>query len=406
MAQLNKRQALFTQMGVWAVIGTCFSIPLSTSLMDLCSALVILFWLLSGQALLLPRLVRHNPVVFLATGLFLFFIAGLTYSPATIRDSFAVLMKYRELILLPMVISLVMDDETAVQKAENSFLAGAILLLIISYGMAFSLIPSIKYGYSLLFHITHSFFMALLSFWALQRTLDSTRFRSFWLLIFLAATINLIFITPGRTGMLSYAILMLLALMQRLPWKSRLAGCLFFCLLIPVGFFTSANISSRVQQALQDIIHYEQGVSRTSLGMRLDWWGNSLDLIREKPLLGHGTGSFAIQQGKLIKGSKTKASDNPHNEYLMIGVQLGIPGMALFIALMVSQWLCARSFEPHRKFLIQGVVLTMATGCLMNSFLFDSHQGHFFAFISALFFSSSKPYHLFKPCSFSPTISR
>ena len=396
MVQLKKMQAVCAQMGVWAVIGTCFAIPISTSLMDLFAALVVLFWLVSGKALLWPRLVRHNPVVCLATVLFLLFLAGLFYSPATLGDSFAVLMKYRKLLLLPIVVSLVMDDGTAVRRAENSFLAGAILLLVISYGMAFSLIPSAKYGYSLLFHITHSFFMALLSFWSLQRALDSRRYRYFWLLTFLAATINIIFITPGRTGMLTYAILMLLALMQRLSWKGRLTGCLFFCLLIPAGFFTSTNISSRVQQALQDIIHYEQGVSRTSLGMRLDWWANSLELIGEKPVFGHGTGSFAMKQGELIKGSKTKPSDNPHNEYLFIGVQLGISGMVLFIALMASQWLCSRSFEPHRKFLVQGIVLTMATGCLMNSFLFDTHQGHFFAIISALFFSSSKPYHLFR----------
>ncbi len=388
MADLQKVQTACAKLGVWAVIGTCFTIPLSTSLMDLCAALVVLFWLLSGRAMLLPGLVRHSPVVCLAILLFLLFLAGLIPSPAPIRDSFAVLMKYRELLLLPIVISLVMENDKAIRRAENSFLAGAILLMLISYGMAASLIPSAKYGYSLLFHITHSFFMALLSFWSLQRALDSRRYRSFWLLIFLAATINIIFITPGRTGMLSYAILMLLALMQRLTLKGRLAGCLLFCLLIPAGFFASSNISSRVQQALQDIIHYEQGTARTSLGMRLDWWANSLQLIQEKPLLGHGTGSFAIRQSELIKDSTTKPSDNPHSEYLFIGVQLGLPGIAVFILLLLSQWLCARDLQPSQKYIVQGIVLTMATGCIMNSFLFDSHQGHFFAFLSALFFSS------------------
>ena len=30
----------------------------------------------------------------------------------------------------------------------------------------------------------------------------------------------------------------------------------------------------------------------------------------------------------------------------------------------------------------------MAFGCLANSFLFDSHQGHFYAFLSAIFFAA------------------
>jgi O-antigen ligase len=391
MVQLKKMQAACAQMGVWAVIGTCFFIPLSTSLMDLCSALVVLFWLFSGKALLLPRMLKVNPVLFLSTSLFLFFVAGLAYSPAAISYSFAILMKYRELLLLPVAASLLMDDDKAVRLAENAFLAGCMLLLLISCGMAFSLIPQAKYGYSLLFHITHSFFMAILAFWSLQRALDDKRRQLFWFLVFAAATINIIFITPGRTGMLSYAILMLLALMQRLPWKGRLVGCLFFCLLIPAGFFTSTNISSRVQQALQDLIHYEPGVSRSSLGMRLDWWGNSIQLIGERPVFGHGTGAFADKQRELIQETKTQPTDNPHNEYLFIGVQLGFTGMAVFIALLLSQWLCAAGLASQRKVLIQGVVITMATGCMMNSFLFDSHQGHFYAFISALFFSSSTP---------------
>ena len=396
MVQLKNMQSTCARMGVWAVIGTCFFIPLSTSLMDICSALVVLFWLFSGRALLLPRMLRRNHVLFLSSGLFLLFVAGLYFSPADLSYSLSILMKYRELLLLPIAATLLADDEKAVLRAENAFLAGAILLLLISYAMAFSLIPSAKYGNSLLFHITHSFFMAILSFWALQRAIDSEHRRYTWLLVFAAATINIIFLAPGRTGMLAFAVLMFLALMQRISPKGRLVGCLLFFLIIPIGFFTSDNISSRVQQALQDIIHYEPGFSRTSLGMRLDWWGNSLKLIDEKPVFGHGTGSFAVKQKELIKGTMTKPTDNPHNEYLFIGVQLGYSGLALFIALLLSQWRCAAGLAPQRRFLLQGVVLTMAIGCMMNSFLFDSHQGHFYAFISALFFSSSAPYRLFK----------
>ena len=382
------------RFGTWAVIGTCFCLPWSTSLMDLFSALVVIFWCLSGRFLSLPRLARHNPVILLAIALFLFFLVGLIYSPAPLQESFAVLMKYRELLLLPMAVSLIMNDNLAVRRSENSFLAGAVFLMLVSYAMAFSLVPTAKYGNSLVFHITHSFFMAILSFWSLQRALDSSRYRYFWLLIFAATTLNIAFIAPGRTGLISYVILMLLTVMQRLPWKGRMAGCLLFCLLIPAGFFASSNISSRVQQAMQDIIHYEPGVARTSLGMRLDWWTNSLELIAEKPLIGHGTGSFAVKQQELIKGARTKRSDNPHNEYLFIGVQLGLAGMALFIALLVSEWLYAGHLAAQRRFLLQGIVLTMATGCLMNSFLFDSHQGHFFVFLSALFLVPPRPFAL------------
>jgi O-antigen ligase len=33
---------------------------------------------------------------------------------------------------------------------------------------------------------------------------------------------------------------------------------------------------------------------------------------------------------------------------------------------------------------LQGVIVAMAVGSLMNSFLFDSHPGHFYAILSAI----------------------
>jgi O-antigen ligase len=390
MAALKTLQTGCAKLAGYAVIGTCFAIPLSTSIMDICSALVVLFWLLSGKAMALPRLLGRNPVAFVATTLFLYFAVAMLYSPAEIGKAFSVLMKYRELMLLPIVITLASDNELLIRRAENAFLAGAVLLMLVSFLMAASLLPLAKYGYSLLFHITHSFFMATLAFWSFQRAIDHRRYRPVWILIFFLATANIVFITPGRTGMVSYAVLMVLACMQRLNLKGKIAGCLVLFLLIPACFYTSKNFSSRIQLALQDIIHYEPGLSRSSLGMRLDWWNNSVELILERPLIGNGTGSFAIKQQELIKGTKTKPTDNPHSEYLFIGVQLGLTGVFLFLILLLSQWLYASRLSRHRKFLIQGIVLTMATGCIMNSFLFDSHQGHFFAFLSALFLSAPK----------------
>jgi len=381
---IERIQSFSQKYGGYAVIATCFWIPLSTALMDICSAFVVLFWLTSGRVRILGHLLRRHPVAILATLLFLYFAIAVLYSPATSERSLTVLTKYRELLLLPLVLSFAWHNGQLIRRAENGFLAGTVILMAVSFAMALSLIPSAKYGNSLLFHITHSFFMAMLAFWAFQRAIDHRRYRIAWCIVFLLATANIIFVSPGRTGLFAYTVLIGFAILQRLSLRNRLIGCLLLVLLIPAGFRISDNVSSRIQQALQDIIHYEPGASRSSLGMRLDWWGNSIALIRERPVFGHGTGSFAFRQQELIEGTDTMPTDNPHNEYLFIGVQLGLTGLALFVALLVSQWVSASPLNRHRRFVMQGIVLTMAAGCLMNSFLFDSHQGHFFAFLSGL----------------------
>ena len=125
--------------------------------------------------------------------------------------------------------------------------------------------------------------------------------------------------------------------------------------------------------------------------MRFDWWHNSLSLISEKPYFGHGTGPFEAEQAKIIKGTKTMKSDNPHNEFLLLGVQVGLVGVALYLAILASLFIASFRNARPGNFLLQGVVIAMFCGCLMNSFLYDSHQGHFFAIMSAvLLFSYPK----------------
>jgi len=376
--------------GIFFVILSCFFIPFSTSLMGATASLALVFWLLSGAIFSLPRLMQDNPSVALAVLLFLLLMAAVSYSPVPLNDSLSFLKKYRELLFFAMVVSLLKNNENAAEFAENSFVAGCIVLLVISYAIFFSLIPSERFGHSVVYHITHSLFMAILAFWCLQRTFDSRQYRYLWLTLFLLATVNLLYIAPGRTGMLIYFALVTLTFFQRLSWQKSLAAMSIAALVVGITFFTSSNFSTRVKEAVDEVQSYQAESSRTSLGMRFDWWLNSVELIRQKPAFGHGTGSFKAVQTALIAGTDTQVTDNPHNEYLLIGVQTGIFGLLLFLLLLVAQFLASFKLEPPRRYLLQGVVVAMAVGCLMNSFLFDSHPGHFYAILSAILISSSK----------------
>ena len=384
MRKLAQTQSIFDVAGNFFIILCCFFIPFSTSLMGAPSILAAVCWILSGRFFFLPRLMQGNKLVFLAVILFLLLVAGLFYSPVPMNEALSTLKKYRELLFFAMVVAFMTGNENAAKLAEDSFILGCVILLILSYGIFFSIIPSERYGYSVVYHITHNFFMAILAFWCLQRAFDSRQYRYLWLVLFLAATINLFYIAPGRTGMLVYIALILLSLFQHLSLKKAMAATLLAALVIAIAFATSANFSSRVREALDEVKGYQAESSRTSLGMRFDWWQNSVDLIGQKPIFGHGTGSFKTVQAELIKSSKTKPTDNPHNEYLMIGVQTGLVGLTVWLAFLGAQFIAAFRLQPPKRFLLQGIVIAMVVGCLMNSFLLDSHPGHFYAIISAI----------------------
>ena len=363
----------------------CFFTPLSTSLLGLFSILALAAWLLSGGFLDLPRQFRANPSSLVALLLFSLMAAALTYSPVEPAEGFATLRKYRELLLMPVVFSLLSLGSVPRQRAQFSFLAGCIVLMVISYLGYFQIFDTGRYGYSIVFHITHSFFMAVLGFWAMHKA-SAMSWKSFkryaWLAVCSAAVINLFYIAPGRTGMFVFCCLTLLYLYQRLNLIKWVMAIVVFLALLIGAYQTSDNFSVRVNEAISEIAEYEPGKSRTSIGQRFDWWKVSLRLVREKPFFGHGAGSFETAHDRAIKSSRITPTDNPHNEYLFIASQFGLVGLSLFLLMFGLQLQEAKGISRRDRQLLHGVLLAILAGSLMNSLLFDSQQGHFYLFMS------------------------
>jgi O-antigen ligase len=260
--------------------------------------------------------------------------------------------------------------------------------MAISYLIAFDFLPEDHYGNSIVFHITHNFFMAVLAFWSLHRSVKSRIYRYMWLFIFFLSTLNLFYIAPGRTGMFIYICLILLFLFQKLSYLKFLIGSAIFTVILSTFYYTSENLQNRVHQVVSEVQQYAPGESRTSIGQRFDWWCNSVTLIKQKPVFGHGTGSFSIAQKNIPDNTGVKETNNPHNEYLFITVQFGTAGLVIFLSIFILLLVHARSIGTHERMLLQGVLTAMCTGCLINSFLFDSMQGHFFILLSALLITS------------------
>ncbi|OQA31077.1 MAG: O-Antigen ligase [Betaproteobacteria bacterium ADurb.Bin341] len=118
--------------------------------------------------------------------------------------------------------------------------------------------------------------------------------------------------------------------------------------------------------------------------MRLDFYGNSLGIIIENPVYGVGTGGFAKAYVAKAGPAAFVYTDNPHNEYLLLAVQLGLMGPLLLGALFVVAWKAAARLSPRDQHLLRALVVAMAGGCLFNSFLYDFTEGLFFAWAAGV----------------------
>lgn len=389
----NKITEKLNLLGAGCLVATGFVVPISTSLTNVLAIAAVFFGLVSGKFSGSIKLLIKNPV-FLATGwMLLLMIIGLSYSSADLSEAGGVLKKYRKLLFLLMFMTLLSSD--AVRKlAFRSFFIGSIILLAGSYAAEFGMFSSLlkfKFGVTPISPITHNIFMAFLAFWAAHKTFAGNHYQWLWAFLLAATTYNIFFILDGqgRTGQLIFILLAILLLLQRFRWKQRLIGIVVLGIMFSGISCFSNGFSSRLKLTKENIdSYYHNGNNTTSVGQRLDFLKTSLLLCAERPVFGHGTGSFTKEYKRLSQELNTYPTDNPHNEYLSIGVQLGLAGIISYLYLLLTQWRCSFKLPTNEyKWLAQGFVVTMAIGSLANSMIMDSLEGHFFAYFSAVLFA-------------------
>ncbi len=365
------------------------SIYFSTSLAIILSAVLGLLWLLSGQLTGMPGLLRKYPVALWSLLLYGCFIAGLSYGNATDSDAFSMLRKYRELLFIPILISF-LTTERYRYWAWNTFMIASAATLLISYLMNFGIISLNEQGdpcYKS--RITHSIFISFFAFFCMHKVYDDKRYGKLYLTLAILCLYNLFFVVEGRTGQLIVAALILLFSIQRLTIKkcgiTVVIGAVLFAL-----FLNFSDKASRITEGIANTQAYLQPVSEqteSSMGLRYTFWKYSLKLMADSPMVGHGTGSFAKEYQRIAIGEQVM-THNPHNEFFMIGVQLGLFGLLAYLGFLSSQLYYARELSDNEKWLAQGLLMSLLITSLFNTPFFDFTEGHWYAVMVALCFAA------------------
>ena len=168
--------------------------------------------------------------------------------------------------------------------------------------------------------------------------LQLTNWRGIMVLVTLATSSLLILVIASRVGHLSALAVFVLVWPQ--IWKRSPRYALIALLMMVVGL-AAAYVSMHYAGGGRDLAAYQ------SRGYRLLYWSTALDMIKQKPWLGWGYGSFEYNfvhffyapghwQPGMIKMEQNL--DHPHNETLFWGVEGGLVallGIAIFIGAFV-----------------------------------------------------------------------
>lgn len=391
--------------GRWSAIAIGVSIPVSIALDNALLAVVLLAWLVGAQYRDKLILAWANPVFRAALLLFTLLLVGTLYGNAAPVDAKLYLLKYLDLASLPLL-AWAFISASSRERGLRALACGLGLVLLISYALKIGLIPpepwlrgtaesllrgAPEYPVAFKHRLTHNILIAFSGFlfaWLCCSARTDIE-KIAWGIMSLLAVANTMLIVEGATG---YVVLIGLALL--FGWQKTgvrgitIAIVSLFCLVTLLSL-VPGPFQKRVQNIVQELHSERAGhPASTSSGYRMEFYRNTLALIQKQPLLGYGTGGFPGAYAERVKDSGQKLSRNPHNEFMLITVQIGLVGLAAFLWLLWQQWRLAPLLPtPMERGLAQGLVVMMAIICMLNSALLDHTEGLLYAWLTALLYA-------------------
>lgn len=326
------------------------------------------------------------------------FAISLLWTVAPQADALGSVAKYGKLLVIVLMISLIRDRREAMY-ALGAFVLAQFFLMASSWMLFFHLpVPWATSNMALTQYAVFSSYLdqglmgALLAAvcWHLRGLAPGRFGRHLAVLAALVSLSNVLFVLSGRSGHVVAIALLSLAIMWELPNRYRAVVVLLPFLLALALFFSSAKVRERLTQVKTEVQSYStQTEPTTSSGIRLGLWRRAIQIISQHPLTGSGVGSWSTEYNRLQRAQNPAHKDiagsgNPHQEYLLWGVQLGIPGILIICGLLFSVLRDTLRMEKPYARAAQSALLALAVACLFNASLYDALIGDFFCVLIGL----------------------
>lgn len=367
-----------------AAVLVAVSLPWSTS----ATGILLALWLLALVFALDFASVRRElmmaagalPAVLVGLG-----ALGVLWADVTVAERADGLVSFLKLLAIPLLMAQFGRSDRGWWVLAG-FLASATVLLAASYLLA--LLPGLTWrgkqvGIPVKDYIVQSGIFAICVFVLLDLSFSAWREkgRTVAVTLIVIATLfvlNIAFVATSRTTLIIIPVLFLLLGIRRLRTKEMGWFLAVGIVLVAIAWTSSPYLRFRVGNLITEVrVHQATGVD-TSAGARLEFWKASLKSVADSPIIGHGTGSIREMFGR-NSGSPVEAATNPHNQILAIGIQLGLVGIAVLIAMWAAH---ARLFIASGLASWCGLVVVTQNivGSLFNSHLFDFTQGWIYVF--------------------------
>jgi len=142
-----------------------------------------------------------------------------------------------------------------------------------------------------------------------------------------------------------------------------------------------------VQALISNPVNTEKDSILKNDGSRIERWFAAMQVIKESPLIGHGTGQ---EKPALYKKYKQLGLDvtlekgyDSHNQFLAYTIRSGIPGLIVFLGMIIYGLVLAIGGRNYEYLLFLVLIVCVS---LTENFLSSNKGIEFFAFFNSFFF--------------------
>ncbi len=357
-----------------------------------------------------PKLMMPGLLALSLLGLYLL---GSTWTIAPHADLVTALKKYTRLLILPMVIALAWRDERLPRRALAWCLAGIGVLVAAIYLTSVGMMPRSSLGWWRVSADTQDAFVfrnhvtigILLAFASSAGVLIASYARQWKQRLpaiagAVLAALPIMFLSQGRTGYLVLCIGLLTVFLLRVRLTPlRVAAALAAIALMAVGVYESSpNVKSRTDAMVNEIRNDEV---QSPNGLRVSFIEEGMRMFASHPVIGLGTGGFAAAYAPTAAknwppGSPMAVSRHqPHSEFMLAAVQLGIVGLAVYFAMLGSLALAAsgkgrKDCSDFARDILVLLLTIYIVASSFNSLLWDTTEAHWFLLLSGCLYVAAR----------------
>lgn len=343
-------------------------------------AVIILFiflWVLSGNYVHKWQAIRYSSIflpVMILLSLVFFELSFL--SSDNVRRWLSVI-HYQILLFLLLFLSI--GGGSWQQRAKSVFFAGAVYGASVFYLTHLWGLPDWRIFANYAIYagnksIALGIFHAIAAAWLLDEAMRQKNMRKklIQLFFYMYIAVAVLIYAMTRTGILLLLLLSSIVVIRHISFNWR--GLILFSVAL-VALYSAWHLSpvarERAAITVDAVRDFYSGQMGTGQGNRLQFVKITGEMILEKPILGHGIGSWLQQYPVRARGLETEFMSTPHGDYLLYAAELGLIGLiallGVYAALTRAAWKIG--FKHGMGFFL--VTTAMMVGGLFNAILRD-----------------------------------